>query len=237
VDKRINSDVVIQTAKMLKLVTLQKVQNDTILYKLDIPYPKEDTLFLDYGIFPNLTDKPYDDSYFIKMKLKPKEIGVDKIDTCVMFGCGGIDSEAFRYGHDIIKEFKISKDINNDLLNICKLLNIGRNELVKDKHATAISLGKRLGSHIEIKGHMCYLEEINKQQEGVNYLELLRMRKKNEANTDSKDKKVKDKIYEIAEMNNKVSMAIYKELLNKLSDVVYDDLKDLKIKMIKDLYK
>jgi hypothetical protein len=222
---------------MLKFVNKLRMHNNTILFKEDIFQPKDDTMFLDYGIFPNNTHKPYDDYYNVRMKIKPKEMGIEKISTCQMYGCSGIDRESFRYGHDIVKEFKISKEINNDLLNMCKLLVIDNKELIKDKHATAIALGKKLSLHNEIKAYMCYLEEINKQHYEVSYIELLRAIEKNKQNTDAKDKYIKDKIYQIVDTNTHIGLLIYEKLLIKLDEILYDDLKDLKVKTLRDLYK
>jgi hypothetical protein len=62
------------------------------------------------------------------------------------------------------------------------------------------------------------------------------MIKQDEEDKNEKDKYIKDKILEIAESNNRISMAIFQELLNYLENILNMDMKDVKIMTIKGTY-
>jgi hypothetical protein len=171
--KTFESSLSVQPSKMLKLVNKVPLYNNTILYKEDVFQPTEDSMFLDYGIYPNKTEKLYDDYYNVKLRIKPGELTTKKIKTCELFGCSGFNPASFSQGIDVVMEMQITKNINQDLLDFCKLLAVSDRELNPENFATNIALGRKLANHIEIKAVALYLDEINRFLSGSpNYVKL-----------------------------------------------------------------
>jgi hypothetical protein len=164
-ERKFNFEIRIQPGKTFKLINNDRLYNNTVLFKIDELQPTEDKMFLDYGIFPNRTYKPYDDYYTVRMKIKYNQISPDRIDTCKTYGCSGIDVELFAQGLDVLQEMKMSEEYNADLGKLCKLVYIDENELIKYKHGHQLKENKKMAHNIEIKGYACYLDKVNEHED------------------------------------------------------------------------
>jgi hypothetical protein len=135
----------------------------------DIIYKTNEKLYLDHGIYNKINQNSL---ALLPYTFEKRKMSVIKAQICYLFGCGNFDIKFFmekspRFSMEHFFILKNNKSINNNLLNILKLIEIDDRKLDVGTHSLLFQQNKKLDYNIESRALKKYIQIMKKQDKAT----------------------------------------------------------------------